>query len=286
MIKNYLKTAYRSLLKNKGFTTINVLGLTLGIATCLLIVFYVMDELSFDKVPNDNVRTASTASNNDIKFGGTENSYAIAPSPAAEALKADFPEIEQTTRVTSNGGVRVKKDNQLIQEDNVLFADSTLFSVFTLPMIDGNPAQALVAPNSIVIDERTAKKYFNRTNVVGQSLTFDDNTLYKITGVIKDIPEQSHFKADIFISMSGLAESRDGAWLSNNFHTYILLKPGADPKTLQAKFPAFLDRHAGPQVEAVLHMDLKAFEKTGNYFRFSLIHSLPRPPSSESTSTR
>jgi putative ABC transport system permease protein len=269
MIKNYLKTAYRSLLKNKGFTTINVLGLTLGIATCLLIVFYVMDELSFDRF-NDNADRIYRV-NNDIKFGGMENSYAVAPPPAAMALKADFPEVEQVTRLWSYGGVRVKKDNQIIPEDNVLFADSTLFSVFTLPMVDGNPAEALKAPNSIVINERTAKKYFNRTNVVGQSLTFDDNTLYKITGVIKDIPEQSHFKADILLSMAGLAGSRDGGWLSNNFHTYILLKPGTDPKTLQAKFPTFLDRHAGPQVQSLLHMDFKALEQTGSYFRFSLM---------------
>src|ERR1700744_4141504 len=169
MIKNYIKTAFRTLMKNKGFTAINILGLALGLATCLLIVFYVFDELSYDRY-NENADRIYRV-NNDIKFGGNENSYAVAPSPAAMALKADFPEIEQAARIISVGGVRVRKGSQFLQEDRVLYADSTLFSVFTLPMIEGNPADALKAPNSIVINERTARKYFNRTDVVGQSLT-------------------------------------------------------------------------------------------------------------------
>jgi putative ABC transport system permease protein len=269
MIKNYLKTAFRSLLKNKGFTTINVLGLTLGIATCLLIVFYVLDELSYDRF-NENADRIYRV-NNDIKFGGNENSYAVAPAPAATALKADFPEIEQAARIISAGGVRVRKGGQFVQEDRVLYADSTIFSIFSFPMIEGNPADALKAPNAMVINERTARKYFNRTDVVGQSLTGDDGTVFKITGVIKDIPVQSHFNADIFISMAGRADSREDAWLSNNYFTYILLKPGADPAALQAKFATFLQRHAGPQVQGILHMDFAALEKTGNYFRFSLV---------------
>jgi putative ABC transport system permease protein len=269
MIKNYFKTAFRSLIRNKGFTAINVLGLTLGIATCLLIVFYVFDELSYDRYNAKAERIYRV--NNDIKFGGNENSYAVAPAPAAMALKADFPEIEQAARIISVGGVRVRKGGQLVQEDRVLYADSTLFSVFTFPMIEGNPTDALKAPNSIVINERTARKYFDRTDVVGQSLTLDDGGVFRITGVIKDIPIQSHFNADIFFPMSVRADSREDAWLSNNFFTYILLKPGADPVALQAKFAAFLQRHAGQQVQNLLHMDFAALEKSGNYFRFSLV---------------
>ena len=270
MIKNYFKTALRSLFKNKGFTAINVFGLTLGIATCLLIVCYVMDELSYDRFNEKADRIYRV--NNDIKFGGSENSYAVAPGPAAMALKADFPEIEQAARIYSGGiSVRVRKGGQFVQEDKVLYADSTLFSIFTFPMIQGNPADALVAPNSMVLDERTAMKYFNRTDVVGQSLTIDDGTVFKVTGVIKDIPIQSHFKADIFISMAGRADSRVDGWLGNNYYTYILLKPGANPAALQAKFPTFLQMHAGQQLQNAIHMDFAALEKSGSYFRFSLV---------------
>src|ERR1700722_19316490 len=270
MIKNYFKTAFRSLLKNKGFTAINVFGLTLGIATCLLIVFYVLDELSYDRFNEKADRIYRV--NNDIKFGGSENSYAIAPAPAAMTLKTDFPEIEQAARIFSFGtSVRVRKGDRFVQEDRVLYADSTLFSIFTFPMIQGNPASALVAPGSMVIDERTAMKYFNRTDVVGQSLTLDDGTVFKITGVINNIPIQSHFRADIFISMAGRDDSRVDGWLGNNYYTYILLRPGADPAALQAKFPTFLQQHAGQQLQNAIHMDFATLEKSGSYFRFSLV---------------
>src|ERR1700729_1589185 len=121
MIKNYIKTAFRSLLKNKGFTAINVLGLALGLATCLLIVFYVFDELSYDRYNVNADRIFRI--NNDIKFGGTENSYAVAQAPLAAALKSDFPEIEQVTRFRNRGGFQVKKGNQNIQEYMMIYAD-------------------------------------------------------------------------------------------------------------------------------------------------------------------
>src|SRR5260221_3181248 len=138
MIKNLIKTAFRNLLKNKGFTAINVLGLALGLATCLLIVFYVFDELSYDRY---NVKAGRIYRiNNDIKFGGNGNSYAVSPAPVAAALKNDFPEVEQVARLRDRGGFRVKKGNQNIQENRMIYADSTIFNVFTLPIIQGNPA--------------------------------------------------------------------------------------------------------------------------------------------------
>src|SRR5258708_7108889 len=149
MIRNYIKTAFRSLYKNKGFTAINVLGLALGLATCLLIVFYVFDELSYDRynVKADRIFRV----NNDIKFGGNQNSYAVSPAPTAAALKGDFPEIEQVARFRNRGGNQVKKGNQNIQEDMMIYADPTIFDVFTLPMIDGDPSTALKEPHTCVI---------------------------------------------------------------------------------------------------------------------------------------
>jgi putative ABC transport system permease protein len=256
-------------MKNKGFTFINVFGLALGLATCLLNVFYVFDELSYDRYNTKADRIFRV--NNDIKFGGNANSYAVAPAPMAAALMADFPEVEQAVRFRNRGGFRVKKGNQNITEWMMAYADPAIFSVFTLPMISGSPGTALTEPHSIVITERTAQKYFNSTNVVGKVMTFDDTAQYKITGVIKNIPKQSHFNFDFFISMATLDESRENVWLSNNFNTYILLKPGADYKKLEVKLPNFLYKHAGPQMESIIHLTFNAFEKAGNYFRFSLI---------------
>jgi len=269
MIKNILKTALRNLLKNKGFTAINVLGLALGLATCLLIVFYVFDELSYDRYNTNADRIFRV--NNDIKFGGNTNSYAVAPAPLAAALKSDFPEIEQVTRFRNRGGFQVKKGNQNIQEYMMIYADPSVFSVFTLPMLFGNPANALTEPHTVVITESTAKKYFNRANVVGQVLTFNDTAQYKITGVIKDIPKQSHFNFDFFISMPTLAESRDNSWFSSNFNTYIMLRPGADHKKLEAKLDEFFKRQAGPQLQSILHLSFTKLEQSGNYIRLSLI---------------
>ena len=268
MIKNYIKTAFRTLTKNKGFTAINVLGLALGLATCLLIVFYVFDELSYDRynVNANRIYRVDEA----IRFGGNSNSYAVAPPILAATMKADFPEIEQVTRFRSRGGNLVKKGNQDIQENNMVYADPTIFNVFTLPMINGNPADALKEPHSVVINERTAKKYFNTTNAVGRMFTFNDTALYKVTGVIKNIPKQSHFDFDFLISMSTLPESKQTVWFSSNFNTYILLRPGADYKALNSKMPDFFRIHAGPQLQSIIHVSYDQFLKGGNYFKFNL----------------
>jgi putative ABC transport system permease protein len=269
MIRNFIKTAFRNLIKNKGFTAINVLGLALGLATCLLIVFYVFDELSYDRYNEKAARIYRL--NNNIKFGGNENAYSESPAPTAAALKGDFPEIEQVTRFRQGGGNLVKKGNQNIQEDNMVYADPAIFDVFTLPMIDGNPASALKETHSVVITEKMALKYFNSTNVAGKVLTFNDTALYKVTGVIKNIPKQSHFNFDFFISMPTLTESRDDAWFNNNFDTYILFRPGVDYKKFETKLPEFLKKHAEPQLQSILHMTFAKLEQTGNYFKFSLI---------------
>jgi putative ABC transport system permease protein len=268
MFKNYLKTAIRGLRKNPGFTAINVLGLSVGLATCLLIVFYVVDELSYDRF---NKKAGNIMRVNlEIKFGGNNSTYAQTMAPLAQVLNIEFPDVEKAVRLKGRGGVHVKKDNENIQEDMMIYSDPGLFDVFTLPMIDGNAASALVEPNSIVITESTAKKYFNKVNVVGQTLVLNDHENYKITGVIRDIPKQSHFNYDFFLSMSSLQESKETTWLSNNFNTYILLKPGADYKKLNAQFPAMMRKHIDAELKSVIHLSMDEFEKAGNYFKMSL----------------
>ena len=268
MIKNYIKTAFRSLTKNKGFTAINVLGLALGLATCLLIVFYVFDELSYDRYNVNADRIYRV--NEDIKFSGNTTDLAQTPAPLAAAMKADFPNVEQVTRLIDRGGFQVKKGNQNIQENAMFYADPSIFDVFTLPVMSGSATTALKEPHSLVITETIAKKYFNTTNAVGQVLTFNDSVQYKVTAVIQDVPKQSHFKFDFLISMSTLADSRNDAWISSNYNTYLLLRPGADYHSLEAKLPQFFKQHAGPQLESMLHLTFAQFEQAGNYLKFSL----------------
>ena len=239
MIRNYIKTAVRSLMKNKGFTILNVLGLSVGLATCLLIVFYVVDEFSYDRY-NTNAHRIYRITEN-ARLNGNEGSYAGTEKPLMDALKI-FPQIEKMARIFPKDGLfitkpkfSVKKGNNNIRETNVAFAESNLFDVFTLPMIDGNPSTSLTEPHSAVITESTALKYFNRTNVVGQTLTINDTSIYKVTGVIKDIPQQSHFNYDFLLSYSSIPESHQGGWGYSGVHNYLLLKPGTDVKSLEAQ---------------------------------------------------
>jgi putative ABC transport system permease protein len=267
MIRNYIKSAYRSLIKNKGFTVLNVLGLSLGLASCLLIILYVADELSFDRYNTKADRIYRV--NEDLKLGENNVLYAVAMPPLAQTLKNDFPYIENTVRLKNAGSAHVKKGTTVILENNIAYADPSLFDVFTLPMINGSSATALKEPNSVVLTETIAKKYFNSVNVVGQTLTFDNNT-FKVTGVIKDIPRQSHFNFDFFISMSTFPDSRSTEWLRSDYNTYVLFKEPADHKKLEAALPAFLNKYSGEQMQSQLKMSMAAFEKSGSFFRLNL----------------
>ncbi len=268
MFQNYLKIALRNLWKNKGFSTINILGLAIGIATCLLITLYVLDELSFDKYHEKSDRIYRV--NIDLKFGGGEQKFAVAPDPLAFTMVELYPQVENAVRFRGYGSSVIRKGNQNIKEERIISADSTLFDVFTLPMIAGDPHTALTAPYSVVITESIAKKYFNKTDVIGQSLRFDNSQDYKVTGVIEDMPANSHFNFDFFVSLSTSEESRRGIWLSFNFNTYILLRPGTSKESVEAKFDELFKKYMWPQAQEMMKISEDDFKKSGNYLRMSL----------------
>jgi putative ABC transport system permease protein len=268
MFKNYIKTAVRSLYKNKGFTAINILGLALGLATCLLIVFYVVDELSYDRY---NTKADSIYRvNEDLKLGENNLQYAVAMAPLAKTLKAEYPYVEDATRIKSAGTTHVKKGNGNIVENKVGFVDANIFNVFTLPMISGDPKTVLLEPNTVVITESTAKKYFNTTNAVDKTIVFNDKENFKVTGVIKDLPKQSHFNFDFFVSLESFPDSHSNAWLRSDYNTYVLLKDAKDHNKLAASFPAFLQKFTGAQMQSELGLNIAQFEKGGSHFRLNL----------------
>ena len=269
MFKNYFKIAFRNLWKNKGYSAINIIGLAMGIATCLLITLYVLDELRFDRFNNKADRIYRI--NADIKFGGEEQKLAVAPDPMAFTMVKDYPEVENAVRFRNYGPSLVKKGNENIKEERVIYTDSTLFDVFTLPMIAGNPKKALAEPNTVVISETIANKYFNSTNVLGKTLRFDNRNEFKITGVIKDVPENSHFKFDFFVSLAGVEEARQNIWLSFNFNTYLLLRKDADVRSFKRKFDEMLEKYMFPQALELLKINAEDFKKSGNYVNLSLI---------------
>ncbi|MXV51455.1 FtsX-like permease family protein [Pedobacter sp. HMF7647] len=269
MIKNYILVALRNLWKNKGFSAINIVGLAVGLATCLIITLYVIDELSYDRY---NEKTDSIYRiDADIRFGGNNMKLAVSSDPMGSTLKRDFPQVEQFVRFRGYGGFQVKKANENLREDRVIYTDPTIFDVFTLPFIEGNPKTALVEPHTVVITEKTARKYFNSASgVVGKTLTVNDTSNYKVTGVIQNIPSRSHFNFDFFVSLAESSEARANNWVSHNFNTYIVLKPGSDPKLLEAQFGKVIDKYIGPQVKDLMNINMDEFKKSGNYISYSL----------------
>ena len=165
-----------------------------------------------------------------IKFGDFNYNGAQVPGIMGPGFGKDFKQVERYTRFKDNSGVVIRKGNESIREDRVVYADSSLFDVFTLVMIAGDKKTALKEPHSLVITASTTKKYFSSTDIIGKTVLINGKTNYSITGVIRDIPTQSHFNFDLFMPLCELAESRDNTWLTTNFQTYLVLTAGTDAR--------------------------------------------------------
>jgi putative ABC transport system permease protein len=270
MIRNYLKVAFRNLWKNKGYSAINVIGLAVGLATCLLILLYVWDELSFDKFHAKADRIYRV--NSDIKFGGSDLILSVSSDPMGATLKKDNPQVEQYTRIYASSGAKLlKKGDAFINEQNIAYVDSTFFDVFSFPLISGNPKTSLNDPNTAVVSETAALKYFGTTDAIGKILETNSKEVYKVTAVMKDMPRNSHFIYDVLLSMDNV-DYGFGNYLSHNFHTYLVLKEGADPAEFKRIFKDFLNKYAIPQAKVFMPVaNMDDFEKSGNYLRYSLM---------------
>ena len=272
MLHNYFKIALRNLWRHKGISIINVLGLAIGLTCFITIGMYVLDELSYDKYNKFSDRIFRI--NSDIRFGGTDLIMAVSADPMGATLKKDYPQVEEFTRIYNSEGAKlIKKGTEFINEARVTYVDSTFFSVFTLPAIAGDARTALNEPNTVVVTESTAKKYFGTTDILGKSIETNDGgqNIFKVTAVIKDVPLNSHFNFDFFFSMDNV-EYGFGNFLSHNFHTYLLLKEGADYKDFTKIFAEVIDKYIVPQAKAFMNIEsIKDFEKSGNKLAYSLI---------------
>ena len=272
MLKNYIKIAWRNLLKNKTFSVINIVGLASGLACFILIALYVADELSYDRFHEKGDRIYRI--NTDIVFGGNKLHLAVNCDPMGATLKRDYPQVEEYVRFFDPMGIkRLKKGNEYIRETNTVYADSTLFSVFTLPALEGDTKTALNEPNSVVISEKAAQKYFGTTNAIGKFIAEGDEAkdLYKVTAVIKNMPHNSHFNFDFIFSMDNV-DYQWGNYLSNNHNTYIVLKPGTDYKQFEKNFTQVIDKYILPQAKQFMNINtMDDFKKTGNSLEYSLI---------------
>ena len=273
MIRNYITIAFRTLNKHRFYSLINIAGLAIGIASCLVIVLFVLDELGYDKHHKKSSRVFRI--NAEIKFGGNHLVMAVAPAPLAETLVQEYPEIETAVRFRQRGSFLVKTTESLdnFKENNVIYTDSTFFKMFTVPVLEGDAGTALKEPNSIAISQTVSNKYFPNGNALGQTLILDNNITCKVTAVFQDMPRSGHFWYDILISLTGLDEAKESTFLSNNFNTYLLLREGADFKELENKFPVFVNKYIGPQAAAALGGDftMEKFIAGGNKLEYKLM---------------
>jgi putative ABC transport system permease protein len=263
MFKSYFRIAIRNLWRNKVFSAINIFGLALGIATCLLIMLFVQHELSYDRY---NVKADRIFR---VVFRGTmeggEIKEANVMPPVAQTLKKDYPEVLEATRIRSYGTPRVSYGTKTFKEDAIAFVDSNFFQVFTLPLVQGDARTALLQPNAVVISRSVAQKYFGTQDPIGKVLEFKDNhAALKVTGVIDKVPANSHFQFGLFASMSTLPEARDPSWMTSNFYTYLVLPEGYDYKKLEASLPRVVEKYMGPQLLKAMGVTLAQFNQKGN----------------------
>ena len=267
MFKNYLKIAARNLGKHKFYSFINITGLAIGLACTLLILIYVQNELTYDKHHSKADRIYRVAT--DISFGGREFNMPNCPAPLAAAVAEDYPEVLASMRLREQGRFLVRIDEDTYREEGLVYADSSIFSVFDLPLVAGD-VSALDRPNSIIIDESIAEKYFGEENPIGKRLLLDNDLDVEITGVFENMPVNSHFHYNLILSMSTSEHSKHTMWLSNNYKTYILLDKNNAAKTLEAKFPSMIEKYIGPQIAQALDMTLDDFLASGSHYSYYL----------------
>jgi putative ABC transport system permease protein len=274
MFKNYFKVAFRNLLKRKGFSLINILGLATGMAVCLLIILFIQNELSFDKQhekAKDIYRVVLERS-----YPGRSTSYSIIPQSIGGAIKAEYPEVLESTRLfnlSGNGNFFLRIGEKTFEEKRVLAADSNFFRVFTSKILHGDPTTALEKPNSAVLNETTAKKYFGSADAVGKQFETDGNDTtqtFIVTAVVADWPDNSHFLFDMLISTNTFQFVRRPNYTGFAAHTYLLLNPNASYQALEAKFPGVIKKYVSPEINKSFNQSWEDFQKAGNGYKYYL----------------
>ena len=270
MIRNYLKTTWRNLLKSKGLSFINISGLAIGITSFVLISLYIVNELSYDRFHSHykniyrvNVKARSSAMSTDL---------ATSHLPLAKTLVADYPEVSKATRILKPGPLRIGVGNEYYSEEKMLYADANFPDVFDFKLIKGNSATALINPRSLVLTETCAKKYFGNDDPIGKHITIeDDSILYVVTAIIEDAPANSHIKFDIVGSMSSNNSWNDNRWIGGECYTYVMLNEDVRVEALEKKIQKIVYEHIAPEITHYTGLTMAQWEKSGNRTGYYLI---------------
>ncbi|HEX6891977.1 MAG TPA: ABC transporter permease, partial [Chryseolinea sp.] len=268
MFKNYLNVAVRNILKHKFFSAINILGMTIGVTACLLIILYITDELSFDKFHANADRIYQVGLHG--KIGDQDIRTANTCPPMAAALVSEIAEVEAATRVTPYfGRPAVKYEDKVLTEEKVFYADSNFFEFFTFRLIEGDLKTALKEPNTVVLTEDMKKKYFGENDPMGKLLVIGgENQTFKVTGIAANSPGNSHFGFNILISSQSNDRLKQPIWLNNYMYTYYLLRPNTSVEQVNSKFDGLVEKYIGPEVEKFMGTSLKQMKESGGEYGY------------------
>ena len=276
MLRNYLNLTIRNLKLNKGYFIINLLGLTIGIASFVLIVLWIKAETSYDKF-HKNADNIYRVDYRLYEEGILEQHSASGSGAIGKEIKNAFPEVAGYTRFARTESL-VKFGDKTFKEKNILYAQSSFFDLFSFPLLTGKADSSLLAINHVVITEETARKYFGDENPMGKMITLDGASDFEVAGVIKSLPGNTHLKFDILLSYENLiknSRSWDNSWVSERVYSYILLTPGADAKALEAKLPQLPESFIGKFMkEAFFLLEFKLVKLTGIHLHSSISNEL------------
>lgn len=262
--------AFRNIRKHTFFSMINILGMTTGITACLLIVLFVSDELSYDLFNEKADRMYRIDLN--ASLGGQSVSSATTCPIMASTLVAEFPEVAEATRFASPfnaNQLSVKFEEIVLLQDGVFAVDSNFFDFFSYKLIAGDAKTALKEPNTVVMTEAAAKKFFGDSPAVGKLITVgNDNETYTVTGVMEAPPSNSHLKFNMLVSASTMRYLKNPAWLNNNLYTYVVLHPNVSIDKVIARFPALIEKYIGPEIEEFMGVTLKQMQENGGAYGY------------------
>src|SRR5688572_15113195 len=262
MLRNYFKTAWRILLRQKGYAGINILGLAIGIAACLLILQYVSFELSFENFHVNKDRIYRVHQDRYDK-GKLSTQWSAGAYGVGNAFKDAIPEIEDYVKVVGRGDLLTEINNQPVKIQKTFYASASFFKIFTYTLIAGDPNTALKEPFTAAIPESTAKTIFGTTDAVGKTIQFNRRRTYTVTAVFKDPPVNTQLKPGIllsyasFVQLQGPDNNPETAWTWDGCLTYLLLRKDADPAKVEAKFPPIVEKNVGE--------DMKKFNASVTY---------------------
>ena len=267
MLTNYLKIALRNIRKQRFYSVINILGLTIGLASSILIGLYILDELGYDRfhAKGEQIYRMNLRG----RLGDQDILTLSTCAPMAQALVSEVPEVGEATRMWHRGPVIFRFEEKAFTEENIYAADSNYFEVFSFKMLEGNKAEALNGPNKVVITKRLADKYFGNESALDKTfLVGNDKEAYLVTGVMEDVPGNSHLQFNALFSMSSYEYPNSGQWLGNSFNTFYVLNEGASAAIVDEKFIPIVERNLTPRLQEFMGKTMAEFEESGGIYKY------------------